>query len=84
LWEQKKAMKTKQYKQGAFSHLSQEEYYSKYSELNSQCSDVSCFAFQGRYFAGCSTQTIKQYLLESPSKSFLVWLIDNELEVTQQ
>lgn len=75
-------MRTKNYQSGSFNHLG-DDYYNKLSELSAQCSNADCFIFNNRIFAGNYTQTIKQYLLESPSKSFYVWLIDNKLELTQ-
>ena len=76
-------MKNKNYVSGTFHHLGTDEYYKRLSELSEGCTPIDCLCFEGRYFSGNITQTIKQYLLENPSKSFYVWLIDNGIEVTQ-
>jgi hypothetical protein len=75
--------KNKNYTHGIFGHLGDTEFYERLRELSDSCNDVSVFKFENRYFSGNYTQTIKQYLLENPSKSFYVWLSDNGLEVTQ-
>ncbi len=75
-------MTTKHYT-GPIRNLSPGEYYRKISELSNLCKNVDVFEFEGRFFSGNITATIKAYLNENPSKGFFVWLIDNELEVKQ-
>ena len=77
-------MKTKEYKTGNFDHLGRGEYYERVHDMSARCKPHSCFEFEGRFFAGDITNTIKQYLQENPSKSLYLWLIDNGLELTQQ
>jgi|688.fasta_scaffold2282196_1 hypothetical protein len=76
-------MKYKHYSTGTFSHIGNTEYYQRLNELSDKCEKGCMFKFEGRFFAGDITNTIKQYLIENPSKSFYVWLIDNGLEITQ-
>lgn len=75
-------MKTKHYT-GPIRNISQSEYYRRISELSNLCKNVDVFEFEGRFFSGNITATIKAYLNENPSKGFFVWLIDNGLEVKQ-
>ena len=76
-------MKFKNYKKGNFNHLGESEFYDRLKDLTNACEPLQFFKLENTYFAGDPTQTAKQYLLENPSKSFYVWLIDEGLEIIQ-
>jgi hypothetical protein len=64
-------------------HISADDFYNQITQLESQCTRLNCFVFEGRCFSGDAIGTIREYIRQQPSKTFYVWLIDNGLEITQ-
>lgn len=63
-------MKTRHYT-GQIKNISPSEYYRRISELSNLCNNLDVFEFEGRFFSGNITATIRAYLHENPSKGFL-------------
>lgn len=52
------------------------------SYLDLKVEGINAFMIDGRVFIGEYTNLFKRYCSDSPSKKFLIWLIDNNLELS--